>query len=277
MTLSGFADEKPTISWLTWEQPPNFITKGPFLGKGIGDSFTQALQDRLPQYRHRTVVANARRYHSLIREEDVCVAWAWIVPGSREFRLYSRAVSLVPPSGILTLKSKRHLFGQPGVTLSLERLLKKPDLVLGYLEEMHYSKRVNELMAQSRGQSNIHYSSRTNVDFDLKMLDTDRLDYFFAFSSQPIFNAQIRGIENHYQFYNIEEIQMYSNMHAHCSKTPFGKTVMKNLNRVLTDDLLMEQLNAVQHWYGHSEKYREVFLDYVINQNENEFVTNPGQ
>jgi len=276
-SVSVFAQEKPTIRWLTWEQSPNFLTKGPFVGQGLGDSFNKGLQDKLPQYHHENIVANARRYYLLIREENVCVAWAWIVPGSKDYREHSRAVSLAPATGILTLKSKQHLFGKSGETLSLAKLLKKPNLTLGYLEEMSYSKKVNDLLEQYRGKENIYFSSRGEVEFNLAMLDRNRLDYFFAFSAQAIYDAELRGIPNNYQFYNIKEISTYSSLHSHCSKTPFGKKVMADINKIITNDMLMEQLATVERWYGKNKKYREVFLDYVINQKPNQFVTNPGQ
>jgi len=277
--MSGLASaqEKQTIRWLGWEQVPNFITQGPFTGQGLGDSFTKALQLRLPQYNHELLISNARRYHRLIREENVCVAWAWIVPGSREFRVHSRAVSMVPPSGILTLKAKQDLFGKPGETLSLAKLLQNPNLTLGYLEEMSYSKKVHDLLEQYRGKDNVHFSSRSNVEFDLIMLDRNRLDYFFTFSAQAIFDAASKAIPNKYQFYNVEEIQRYASLHSHCSKTPFGEKVMRDINKIITNDLLREQLAVVERWYGKNKKYREVFLDYVINQNPNKLVTHPGQ
>jgi len=269
--------EKPIIRWLTWEQTPNFITKGDYVGQGLGDSFTQSLQDRLPQYQHENVVSNARRYNFLIREENVCVAWSWIVPGSKEFRVHSRAVSLGPGTGVLTLKSKQHLFGKPGDILSLARLLKEPNLTLGYLEGMSYSKKVNDLLENYRNQGNVYFSSRGEVEFNLAMLDQSRLDYFFAYSAQAIYDAERKKLPNKYQFYNIEEISMYSSLHSHCSKTPFGEKAMADINEVITKDLLMDQLETVERWYGENDKYREVFLDYVINQNPNRFVTNPGQ
>jgi len=272
-----YAEQKQTIRWLGWEQVPNFITEGPFAGQGLGDSFTQALQSRLPQYQHEIVISNTRRYQRLIREENVCVAWAWIVPGSREFRLHSRPVSLAPQSGIQTLKSKQHLFGKPDQVLSLAKLLMNPDITLGFLEEMKYSKRVNDLLEQYRGKDNVHFSSRSDVEFDLAMLDRNRLDYFFGFPAQAIYDAELKGIENKYQFYNIEEIELYTSMHTHCSKTPFGEKVMRDINKIITNDILLEHLAVVERWYGKNKKYREVFLDYVIKQKANQFVTHPGQ
>ena len=276
-TYSGtaFSQEKQTIHWLGWEQVPNFISQGDYQGQGIGDSFTTILQQKLPQYQHELLISNTRRYNRLIREENVCVAWAWIVPGSNTFRLHSRAVSLAPRSGIQTLKSKQHLFGKPGNTLSLAKLLKNPNLNLGYLEEMSYTKKVHDLMEKYRGQKNIHFSSRSEVEFNLTLLDKNRLDYFFGFSAQAIFDAKIKGISNKYQFYNIEEIDMYTSMHTHCSNTPFGQKVMTAINKILTDELLMSHLAVVEKWYGQNKHYRDVFMDYVINQNPNNLVTHP--
>lgn len=273
---SAFSQEKETIYWLEWEQVPNFITQGDYKGQGLGDSFTNSLQRMLPQYNHKMILSNARRYHRLIREENVCVAWAWIVPGSEEFRVHSRAISLAPRTGIQTLKSKQHLFGKPGETLSLAKLLTNPNITLGYLEEMSYTKEVHELLEKYRDKENINFSSRSNVEFNLLMLDNDRLDYFFGYSAQSIFDAKIKGIPNKYQFYNIEEINMFTSLHSHCSKTPFGEKVMSDINNIITQDLLMEHLTIIERWYGKNESYRKVFIDYVINQNPNELVTNPA-
>jgi len=274
-SVSAFSQEKETIRWLGWEQVPNFITQGDYKGRGIGDSLTNTLQLKLPQYNHEMVISNTRRYNILIREENVCVAWAWIVPGSENFRIHSVPVSLAPRTGIQILKSKQHLFGNPGETLSLAKLLSNPNITLGYLEEMSYTKKVHQLLNKYRGKKNIHFSSRSEVEFNLSMLDRNRLDYFFGFSAQAIFDAEVKGIPNKYQFYNIEEIDMYMSMHTHCSKTPFGKKVMSKVNKILTRDLLMAHLATVERWYGQNKNYRDVFMDYVINQNPNKFVTNP--
>jgi len=55
-----------------------------------------ALQKRLTQYNHITIDANAARYYELIKQEKLSVAWAWIVPGSKDFRLYSKPIPLKP-------------------------------------------------------------------------------------------------------------------------------------------------------------------------------------
>ena len=272
-----FASEKETIRWLGWEQVPNFITHGKFKGQGLGDSFTAILQSKLPQYAHKNVISNARRYHQLISQEDVCVAWAWIVPGSREFRIHSRPVSLAPRTGIQTLKSKQHLFGKPGELLSLEKLLANQEIKLGYLEDMVYSKKVQQLIEQHRGGKNILFSSRSDVEFNLAMLAANRVDYFFGFPAQAIYDAALNDIPNKYQFYNINEIDMYTSMHTHCSKTPFGRKVMTEVNKILTDEVLMNHLAVVERWYGENENYRKVFVDYVVKQKANKWVTHPGQ
>ena len=274
---NAFAKEKKTIRWLIWDQVPNFILEGKFKGQGAGDILTAMLQSNLPQYHHENVQSNTRRYHALIREENVCVAWAWIVPESKSFRVHSRPISLAPRTGIHVLKSKVHLFGKPGESLSLKRLLENSDIKLGYLEEMSYSKEVHELVEKYRGKKNIYFSSVNKVEIDLKMLDRGYVDYFFGFSAQAIFEAKEKNIINKYQFYNIDEMGMYISMHTHCSKTPFGYKVMAAVNKIITNEVLMEHLAVMEKWYGKNTGYKDTFIDYVINQQTNKLVTDPGQ
>jgi len=271
-----FAQEKEIIRWLAWEQVPNFITEGKYVGQGIGDAFTKTLQQNLPQYEHQNVISNTRRYNELIKQKNVCVAWAWVVPGSITYRIHSRPVSLAPRTGIQTLKSKQSLFGKQGETLSLAKLLENNGLILGYLEEMQYSKKVHELINQYKDDERVFVSSRREVEFDLRLLDKNHLDYFFGFPAQAIFEAESKGIPNKYQFYNIEEIDKYVSMYTHCSKNEFGEKVMTEVNKILTDELLMEHLAVVERWYGENKGYRDIFIDYVIKQNPNELVTHPG-
>lgn len=271
------AQEKETIRWLMWKQVPNFIVEGKFKGQGIADTFTKTLQDKLPQYNHVNVMSNTRRYQRLIREENVCVARAWIVPGSRSFRIHSRPMSLSPPTGIQILKSKQHLFGDPGEVLSLEELLANPELKLGYLEGMTYPKKVHDLIEQYRGKKNVYFSSINAVEFDLKLLTRNRLDYFFGFPGQATVDAKMKDIPNQYQFYNIKEIDKFVSLHTHCSNTPFGEKVMAEVNKVITTEMLLEQLAVVEKWNGKNKQYRDVFMGYIIKQNPNELVVDPGQ
>ena len=271
------AEAKPTIRWLMWDQLPNFILSGPFKGQGVAGSLTRVLQDSLPQYLHVDVISNAQRYHKLIREPDTCAAWAWIVPGSQAFRLHSRAVSLAPRTGIQVLKTKRALFGEAGASLSLAVLLSKPELKLGYLKGMTYSRRVNQLLDEYAGQANIYASSISSVEFKLPMLDRGRVDYFFGFSAQSIYDAELKGIENKYQFYNLLEMAEYTSMYSHCAKSAFGEQVMAEIEALLSDELLLAHLQVMERWYGVNLPYRQVFMEHVIKRQANPLVTDPGQ
>ena len=67
---------------------------------------------------------------------------------------------------------------------------------------------------------------------------------------------------------------MFTSLHSHCSKTPFGEKAMATINKVITADLLMTHLATVERWYGKNKNYNNVFIDYVINQNPSKQVTN---
>ncbi len=269
---------KDTVIWLKWEQIPNFIFHGKFKDQGIADTFMKTLQDGLPQYEHVEISANAARYFEVIKQEKVCVAWAWIVPGSEDIRIYSKPTSLVAPLGIQILKSKQHLFGKPGTTLSLTKLMDSTKLTLGYLNKLTYSKKLHALIDKYRKTPRLYISTGSSrVEFNLEMLDLGRVDCFLGFQQQSTYDAETKGIENRYQYYNIEEMDRYSRMHVHTSNTPFGKTLMKAIEPLLTQKVLYKHLNVIERWQGPNKKFRDIFIDHIINGNANPLVKNPGE
>ncbi len=126
-------------------------------------------------------------------------------------------------------------------------------------------------------KENIYFSSTSAVEFNLDMLSKNRLDYFFGFPSQASYEAELKGVANQYQFYNLEEMDKYTSMHTHCSNTPFGKKVMNEVDKILTNEVLMEHLAVIERWNGQNKHYRDVFMEYVINREANALVVNPGQ
>jgi len=52
---------------------------------------------------------------------------------------------------------------------------------------------------------------------------------------------------------------------------------MSEVDKILTDDVLMKHLAIIERWYGKIRQYRDVFMDYVINRKPVESVTNPGE
>lgn len=98
-----------------------------------------------------------------------------------------------------------------------------------------------------------------------------------GFPAQASYDAELKGIPNKYQFYNVEEINQYTSMHIHCPKSAFGEKVMKEVNKILTDEILLEHLEVIERWDGEDKQYRDVFINHIIHQNPNELVTHPGQ
>ncbi len=266
------SEERDTLVWLTWNQKPNYIFSGKFKGQGIAGSLMKAIQDSLPQYVHRVISTNAERYNELIKNEETCVAWAWKVPNSRNIRIYSKPISLLAPMGIITLKEKQHKFDDANEILSLEKLLADTTLTLGYLAGMPYSQKIMELLDKHKESPNIYISRTSAIEFNLKMLDLNRVDYFIGISQQPIFDALNRGVQNKYKFYNIEEDMDFTPMYVNTSKSDLGTRVMSDIEKILTNELLLDHLEVIERWSGENKNYRSIFIDYIIRQNSNSMV-----
>ncbi len=51
---------------------------------------------------------------------------------------------------------------------------------------------------------------------------------------------------------------------------------MAEINKVQTNKMLMEHLAIIERWNGKNKNYKDVFWDFVINQNPTDQVTDPG-
>ena len=75
-----------------------------------------------------------------------------------------------------------------------------------------------------------------------------------------------------YIFYNIREIATYVPMYAHCSNSRIGMEIIQKLNKLLTNQRLIQSIEHYEHWYEGSEGFRKIFMDYIINRKSNSLV-----
>ena len=54
-TRDSLSNEKETVTWLKWDQAPNFIFKGKYKDQGVGDHMMKTLIKGLPQYKHTVI------------------------------------------------------------------------------------------------------------------------------------------------------------------------------------------------------------------------------
>jgi len=262
---------KQTIQWLWFEQAPYFVGKNPRVGIGIGDELTRYLQDNLPEYEHQNIRVNTIRYNSMIKQENVCVPVAWLSENERQFLVHTRPHTLEPPAGIYVHQRNQQQFGDRGKVLSIKSLLENRGLKLGALRGMEYSQEVDQLLVQNDGRKNLLLIDAPMIEINLNLLKLERLDYLLGLPAQKKM-LNNRDAAEAYIFYNIREIATYVPMYAHCSNSRIGMEIIQKLNKLLTNQRLIQSIEHYEHWYEGSEGFRKIFMDYIINRKSNSLV-----
>ncbi len=259
----AWSADRPLLNWVIFEQAPYFIDQGSLKGQGVGDRLLEKLMDALPAYEHVVKMANVNRYNVEVVKPNTCAPVAWLSHIEKGM-LHSKAHSIEPPMGVFTLKSRQQYFGPPERTLSLSKLLENGNLVLGAISGMLYGPRVEALLKKYASEENVYMFNPGQVELNLKLIGS-RVDYLLGIRSQSLYES-IKGRPNPYQFYNIQEIDNYVDLFAHCSDDNVGRKAIKVIDSLLTKDLLRDMLAEYENWYGKNDQYREIFMQHIIDQ-----------
>jgi len=178
-----FALEKDTIIWVESDFPPVWIFKGPDKGTGGADLLQKLLEKKLSGYNHRRVKANNSRLQNMMKNGENACACAKFKTTDREKIMYFNTVpsSFILSNGIITKKSKRHLFSN-SQKISLADTLQNQNLRLGLSKKRKYSGQIDQILERFKDNSNIHREAKLAASKVLvhKLL-FDRVDYILGY------------------------------------------------------------------------------------------------
>ncbi len=226
-------EEKPTVNWLIWELAPEFIRSGDYAGKGYADQFLAYFKKAFPEYQHRNHWVSIKRWRHELKNDYTCTPHVWSGFGEG-FLHYSKPYTLTPPMGILAHRRNQRRLGEPGSIISLQKILAVEDLTLIILPLMSGTDNrqsryphLDQYLQPYIGKKNLYELSYGANEVNLKMLDRDRAQYTLTYPTTAATNVKIKGIENSYVFYNIEEYPYYKKIYVACRDSEFGRKMVK--------------------------------------------------
>ena len=269
------AAEPDTIHWLQADAPPFFILNGPLKGQGYQDVISAILWAHLPQYRHRPMTANVARHNAEFRKgHNVCTVGYYKTP-ERERFLYFSIPSIFSLPTVLVLRKGRFPQLERQGQVRLADLLAADRLRIGLAKDRSYGRYVDEVIADYGNSRNTMVVTTQSLSRNLfRMLAADRVDALLALPEEAVYMARQMGLEGRFVTLVLEENQKDFETwfsYVACSKTPWGKRVIEDVNEVLERQRPTEAYRAAyERWIdpGLVGPYRRLYETYFLGRRQ---------
>lgn len=261
-----------TITWLEATFPPYLIHQGEYKDQGYGDVVTDILIQHLDQYEHTRMLANiSRHYRMYKRGEKVCSVGLYKKPEREEFLYFSMPSFLTLPNVIVINRKKYDAFGAKNM-VSLAKILQDNTLIIGQAKNRSYGRIIDNLFEEYGNASNLFVYEGRNLSLNFfQMLKRDRLDGIIGLPEEVLYQAENLGIRDQIMTLPIEENQQSMDAwlsHVVCSKTPWGKKVIEDVNKVLRQQRPTKAYRAAyERWLDKTSipRYRKAYGKYFLS------------
>ncbi|MFT3735305.1 MAG: TIGR02285 family protein [Rhodocyclaceae bacterium] len=227
-------------AWCRFDLPPLYIASGPDEGKGTVDQTARFIMRYLPQYEHRPLVSNIRRFEAQMRTGDQAVCAGMQKNADRQsFMLFSDAFHAISPPQIVA--PRRHLaalstFRGVDGSIQLPNLLTDHTLRLGISAGRSYGRDIDDMLAQHKGQPNIveRAVAQRMSEGLLQMMAFDRIHYTILFGSErEAFMDQPDVAQADLVSLPIGGQPRYITVHVTAPRTSWGERFIQRVNEVL--------------------------------------------
>ena len=260
-----------SLMWMEAVLPPFFIQSGPNQEQGYGDIITHILQKQLSAYSHEEINTNITRHFYMFKQGDhVCSVGLYKTPEREKFMYFSMPSFITLPPVIIIKKENIRKFSNK-TTVSLDAVLGNTSLMIGLAKDRSYGNTLDEVLKKYQGQANLVEFTGQELSLNLfKMLMLGRLDGLIGLPEEALYQAEQMGIRD--QFITLTLSENLSNYdgwmsNVACSKTPWGKQVIEDVNKVLLEQRPTQQYRAAyERWLDpnsiaeYRKAYSEVFL-----------------
>jgi uncharacterized protein (TIGR02285 family) len=269
----------PAISWadnvITWmeaEFPPGYIHEGPFRGMGYQDIITTILKDNLPDYTHNRIVCSlSRMNHEFQQGKPVCSVSQYKTPERENLLYFSIPSTFTFPNRLIILKNRLKDYDHSD-QVSLDDLLKK-EVRIGISRDRSYGAAIDSVLDKYSESGKIFVHSGKDVfESLLKMLLMGRLDFMLGLPEEAVYVAKQIGAKDKIATIGIVETnEKYDDWmgYAVCSKTDWGKQVIRKINRILIEQRRRPAYrSAYERWLdansirSYRKLYNDIFLQF---------------
>ncbi len=225
------------LTWFHPSFPPANFVDGLMEGLGHNDQAEKFIAKKLSHYQHHYITASYQRIMHSLKYGEGCSIGIYKSKDREDKLSYSIPYLLTFPNGLIIKEKQFSLFKKylnNDKTISIKKLLDDESLLGGIADGRKYQGAIDLELNDHKNKDNIIIRSNTDVFFGLlQMLDKGRIDYLFGFPEELAYHTSLGVLEHKTLFIPISEMPKFLTSYIVCSKTPWGKAVIKDINEVL--------------------------------------------
>lgn len=260
-----FANES-IITWQTDHRPPASILKGPYQGQGFIDQIRDELITQLPQYQHKTSISPLDRlFDDMHRGKEICHPLLFVTQERMKSAYFSISATITPSMRLIInaeMAEKLNLT-EP---INLEQFINSSRKTFAIVKGRSYGPFIdNVLKKQNNNDTHVKISVSDNTRL-FKLLEKKRVDFTFAYPFELNY-YQTHGSNNNVKFSMLTILgeTNYTLGSVACSKTPWGKAVIDDVNQALKmQRKKADYITTMNKWWP-QETSKPAFNDFYQN------------
>ncbi|WP_413560396.1 TIGR02285 family protein [Bdellovibrio sp. HCB209] len=244
------------ITWMQWDDPPIFIMEGPFKGQGLLDRVQEEMEIHLPNYKHTKSEATVLRVLQEAEKKSPTCNAGWLeTPEWKDAFHFSKTAFVIPANGILLKESKLKEITSLK-PYSLQKILDgKPKWKLGV--GRLYGEGIDAVLFKNNYQKNEKVITVPTSLRIHQMLQSDRIQYTLGYPFEATYYNELLKTKDKVVYVDLTDNKDFVTVHVACSKSPWGKKVIEDVNKVLDDANVRKRIDqGVDRWLMKSDRDR---------------------
>lgn len=240
---------KDTITWAVGDNPPRITFDGKAILGGQGGLQQKMLSQELSHiYNARYLEMNwARLEAEFAAGSKVCSSFLFVTEERKKIGAFSLPWHIDLPHRLVMLKDTYIDLGEPGM-VSLQKIIQNKE-IRGVIEKGRSYGKLDEIISDAISDSNLTKVS-VKASRSIHMLQKGRMEFTIEYPYYTNYFQQLNGNpESPIVMVPIKEAEDYYFAHIGCSNTPWGRTVIENVNKVIkkvrTQSSFLELLKLV--------------------------------
>ena len=230
------------------------------------------ITDELTEYHHeRQMTTLARALEDMKQHKNVCHPSLYITPERREFVYFAHPNMISPANRLVTTESNQNRFSitEP---VNLNEVLLNTNMTFALVQGRHYGTAINSLIDNPRmgSQDRAITISTERLDTLFSLVANQRVNATFSYPFElGFFKKQLPIKEDRMISLQVAGIDPYVVGSIGCAKTPWGKAVIENINRVVLKIRdKPEYLKALTTWWEDElldQRFQEFYQNTFLN------------